>query len=693
MVSWSELTDLQQNAARSGQTSFLLGPAGAGKTTALQHRLLRLLHDGEPAYTLLVLVAEPEHQQGYLEAVHQSGLGPYADLKITTYTQMAQEMVSLFWPLVARPAGFDHPYQPPTFLSYDLAQLLMWRIITGMLAEGAFSDLRLRPQQIVSQLLDTLNRAALNGLSLKEAVERQINTWVGEPDRVRHLHDAATAVSHFRRHCLQHSLLDLSLAVEVFDTQLVQHPEFHRYFRERFRHLIVDNVEEQTPAGQNFVASLMNATQTTAVAYNAGGGYKRFMAADPLGANRFRLMCAFAFNFETNFVAAPPMTALSNLVENFLMHTTQPTLGAEEGILRVINGRYRREMVAQLVTTLTDLVEQGVPTNQIAIIVPYLDGALRYMLTQGLTQAGLPYFLLRRRSSPREEPRIRAWLTWLALAHPEWGIAPTEYDVAEAFTLSIAGLDPARAGLLAERLYQAKTIHLLPVSELPDWLVERIGSDMVGLVEALRLWLAEQEPTLPIDAFLYNLFNDLLAQPRFQPVPDLSSAAVCDWLVQSATRLRQAAQAIGLHSPAEIGATFIDGINQGLVTANPPDLGDPPDPNGTMISTIYGYLLAGYPMQVQVWLETAATGWWDIPKQPLSNAFVLAQSRPADEPWTTDEEFTIRNQLLSRIIRGLTNRCTDQIILANSDLDRRGLRQDGPLWRALQPARAATSRP
>ncbi|MBK8985493.1 MAG: UvrD-helicase domain-containing protein [Chloroflexi bacterium] len=679
------LAPVQEAAIHAEGTSFLLGAAGTGKTTALQQRLLRLLADGEPAYTLLVLVAEPNHAQGYLDAVHQSGLGPYADLKITAYTEMAQEMVLLFWPLVARPAGFARPYQPPTFLSYDLAQLLMWRIINAMLREGAFADLRLRPQQIVSQLLDTLNRAALNGLSLTAAIERQINTWIGEPERVRHLQEAATAVTHFRQHCLDHSLLDLSLAVEVFDTQLVQHPEFHRYFRERFRHLIVDNVEEQTPAGQNFVASLMPETQTTAVAYDAGGGYKRFMAADPLGANRFRSACKLAFDFTHNYVATPPLTALANVVENFLMHTAVPEIGAEQGVLKVINGRYRREMIAQLAPSLADLVAHGTPTNQIAIIVPYLDGALRYMLTQALTQAGLSYYLLRRRSSPREEPRIRAWLTWLALAHPDWGIAPSVYEIAEALTLSIHGLDPARASLLAERLYQPQTIHLLPGAELPRPITERIGADKVALVEELRLWLAAQDPALPIDAFLYNLFNDLLAQPRFQPEPDLSGAAVCDWLVQSATRLRQSAPAIGFNTAAAIGAVFIDGIHQGLVTANPPDLGDPPDPDGIMISTIYGYLLAGKPVEVQVWLETAATGWWDIPKQPLSNAFVLAQSRAADAPWTTDEEFAIRNQLLSRIIRGLTNRCTGGVILANSDLDRRGLRQDGPLWRALQP--------
>jgi hypothetical protein len=693
-----ELTATQQEAVDAGKISFLLGAAGTGKTTALQERLLRLLRSGEPAYTILVLVAEPEHQQSYLDAVHQSGLGPYADLKIVTYNRMAQEMVALFWPLVARAAGFAYPHQPPSFLSYDLAQLLMWTAVQPMITGGAFANLRLRPQQIVSQLLDTLNRAALNGLSLDEAIERQIDTWAGGAERILHLQDAAKTARTFRRACLDNSLLDLSLAIEVFDTQLVQHPEFHRYFSERYRHLIVDNVEEFTPAGQNFIHNLLTAAQTTAIAYDAGGGYKRFMAADPLGANRFRTRSQYVFEFGPSFVAPPEMDHLANLVENHLLHTSKPTIDAGQAIAGVVNGRYRREMIANLIPLLQDIVQQdGVHPSQIAIITPYLDGALRYSLTQALKQAGLPYFLLRRRSSPREEPRVRAWLTWLALAHPDWDVHPSPYDVAEALTLSIHDLDPARAELLAERLYRPEVPDLLPISELPDRLVDRVGMQFAGLVEELRLWLMAgngrvehrqaQSPTTPIDIFLYDLFNQLLSQKRFQPTPDVAGAAVCDWLVQSAARLRQSAHVMGLNSAGEIGRTFIEGINQGLVTANPPDLGDPPDPNGLMISTIYGYLLAGQPVRVQVWLETAAQGWWNIPNQPLSNAFVLAQSWDSQKQWTLDEDFYIRNQLLSRIIRGLTGRCTDGVILANSDLDRRGQRQDGPLWRALQPAR------
>ncbi len=681
-----KLTAIQDTAASAVGISFLLGPAGTGKSSALRERLLRLLDGGESAYTILVLVAEPKHRHAFEDAVMASGLGPYADLKLTTFSQMALEMVTLFWPLIARQSGFKQPHQPPTILTYDLAQLLMWQVITPMLEGGAFADLRLRPQQIVSQVLDTLNRSAANSLTLDQAAERQMSSWTGEKVRLLHLQDAALAAKYFRELCLNSSLLDLSLSIEVFDSQLVHNPEFHRYFTERYRHLIVDNVEEQTPAGQNFISSLLKLTESTSIAYDESGGYKRFMSAEPDGARQFQNRSQSFFHFEESFISPQRMSRLGNLVENYLLHSSKPTDGANETIIDVIRGRYRREMIIRLVRRLVELIENGVEASEIAIITPYFDGALRYSLTQALGQAKLPYRLLRRRSSPREEPRIRAWLTWLVLAHPEWGIIPSTYDIGEALSLSIQGLDPARAGLAAKFLYENGEGKLLPVDRLQEKVRHRIGTDKLERVEELRLWLEDTENDTPIDLFLHNLFTHLLSQRRFQPDPDVVGAAVCDWLVKTATRLREAAEPMGFGTPDEVGLLFVEGIYQGLVSANPPDLGEPPDPNGITLSTIYGYLLEGKPVRIQVWLETAATGWWDIPSQPLSNAFILAQSYDPQTPWTTTDDFTIRNELLSRIVHGLCNRCSHGIILANSDLDRRGINQDGPLWRAVQPA-------
>ena len=88
--------------------------------------------------------------------------------------------------ILAIPAGFERPFQPPRYMHYDMAQFLMWRIVGDLLNEGAFAGLLLRPQQIVSQILDTLNRAAFNRLSLQEAAQRQLQSMAGDAENSRH---------------------------------------------------------------------------------------------------------------------------------------------------------------------------------------------------------------------------------------------------------------------------------------------------------------------------------------------------------------------------------------------------------------------------------------------------------------------------------------------------------------------------
>lgn len=677
------LTSQQQEIIKASGSIFVLGSAGTGKTTVVQQRLRHLLASGEPAYTILVLVADPDQRESLKRFVESAAIGSYSDLKLLHYPQLAREMVQLFWPLVARNAGFASGFNPPTFLGYDLAQLLMWRTVEPLIEEGAFADLRRRPQQIVSQLLDTLNRSTLNLLNIFEATERQIRTWVGERDHVRNLELARQAAVTFRKHCLANNLLDLSLTIDTFNNHILTHPEFSRYFSERYRHILVDNVEEQTPAGQAFVEQLMNETVSSLIVYDAGGGYKRFLAADPKGAQRFRDKANHAYTFNHNFVSTEEINALAKEIEHFLNGKALREID-EVPVIATLRTRYRREMLLAIADYLNKLInEDGVPPKEIAMIVPYLDNALRYTLVEALKRFGIPMNIVRRRASPREEPRVRAWLTWVAVAHPAWDVLPTEYDIAEALELSMADLDPARASLLAASVYPKSAVRLLPAEELPVEVVQRVGEEQIILYERLREWLADKGEMLALDQFIYSLFTEILSSRDFQPEPDLAAAGVIEWLVETAARLVGSAESLDLTSSAEIGNAFLTSINRGLITSQPPEMGDPPNPDGVHISTIYGYLLRGNPVRYQVWLETAASGWWDIPRQPLSNAFVLAPSYEEERLWTLAEEIEIRNELLSRVVRGLTSRCSDGIILVTSDLDRRGQRQDGPLWRAL----------
>ena len=64
-----ELPPSQLAVISADESNFLIGPAGSGKSTALFHRLHRLLESGEQAYTILVLVSETGHIPQFTDAV------------------------------------------------------------------------------------------------------------------------------------------------------------------------------------------------------------------------------------------------------------------------------------------------------------------------------------------------------------------------------------------------------------------------------------------------------------------------------------------------------------------------------------------------------------------------------------------------------------------------------------------------
>lgn len=692
------LTATQQAAIAAPAAGFWQGQAGSGKSTALHYRLARLLQEGESAYSILFLLAEAsdrhrlhtflqQHAVAVEDAAADPAATPLRHLHVTTFTYLAREMVQQFWPLVARPAGFERPFQPPRYMHYDMAQFLMWRIVGDLLNEGAFAGLLLRPQQIVSQILDTLNRAAFNRLSLQEAEQRQLQSMADGVEHSRHVRDAARAAQTFRAHCRRNSLLDVSLAVRVFDTQLLQHPEFHRYFRERFRHLLVDNIEEQTAAGQQFVADLLPILQSTAIVHDQGGGYKQLLSANPAGAPRFAALCRQTFTFEQQFVSRAPLIHLANAVENRLLFAskrgeTAPTQLAPQAILDVVRGRYRHEMAQNAVQRLALLLaEQNIAPEEAAIITPGLDGALRYTLSAALAAEALPYSLLRRRSSPRDEPLIRAWLALLALAHPDWQRPPPPYDVAEALSLTVAGLDPARATLLTEALYDAASGQLEAPDLLSPDLAVRIGDAQLEALRSLQQWLAEHGK-LPLPDFIQQLTAAFQQPPAFQ---DHSAGELADWLAALAARMAELAPALELDTSAARGRAFLSAIDEGLVSADPPEMSEPPQQRGVLVTTIHGYLLSQEVSRVQLWFDVSSPTWWDIPQQPLSNPFILAPDWPPGAQWTLADAYQQRNETLSHTIRGLAVRCRDGVILSASTLDSRGQRQDSPLWRALQP--------
>lgn len=156
---------------------FLEGPAGTGKTTLAVRRVLALLARGVPAEAILVLLPQRTLAAPYAEALRSPEVGPSGEVTVVTVDGLARRTISLFWPLIAERAGFAHPERPPSFLTLETAQYFMSRILEPLRERGYFAGISIRPNRLVGQILDNLNKAAIVGFSCTGIAQRLKEAW------------------------------------------------------------------------------------------------------------------------------------------------------------------------------------------------------------------------------------------------------------------------------------------------------------------------------------------------------------------------------------------------------------------------------------------------------------------------------------------------------------------------------------
>lgn len=495
-------------AAPPDRRIWLEGPAGAGKTTAAAARLAGLLRAGVPGHQVLVLLPQRTLAAPFTRALRQPTTPAGGEVTILTLGGLAQRTVELFWPLVAKEAGFAQPNRPPVFLTLETAQYFMARVVGPLLAEGYFDAIVVDRNRLYSQILDNLNKAALVGFAHTEIGARLAAAWTGESSQARVYAEAQECATRFRDYCLAHNLLDFSLQYELFAARLWPLPQCRAYLLGHYRHIIADNVEEDTPVSHDILLEWLPHCTSAQIVYDTGAGYRRFLGADPVSAYRLKAACEERIPFSGSFAMSPAMDALSGALRRSLgprpaapagppemgrggMRAEEMGFGGDAGMgaglglksqpdtesplkadwpepkektqadlhaaIDFAAHRFYPEMLEWVVDEIARLVSEGVKPAEIAVLAPFLGGGLRFSLENRLAARGIPARSHRPSRALREEPAALCLLTLAALSHPGWRIAPGKSDVTHALMLAIADMDLVRAQLLADIAYRSPT--------------------------------------------------------------------------------------------------------------------------------------------------------------------------------------------------------------------------------------------
>lgn len=685
---------------------FLSGPAGCGKTTVGVERMLHLLEQGIPAEAILVLTPQRTLGAPYADALRQPSLAAGGQVNVLTVGGLARRMVDLFWPLAVEAANFAHPDWPPVFLTLETAQYYMAHLVRPLLDEGYFDSVTIDRNRLYSQILDNLNKTAAVGFPHTQIGERLDAAWYGDPAQRRVYADAQDCATRFRQYCLEHNLLDFSLQLEIFAKILWNDETVRHYLTRTYRHLIYDNIEEDIPVAHDLLTEWSADFRSALFITDEGGGYRKFLGADPQSAERFRDLVDEQTTFTETFVQSEGIAALENRLAEAITLTPVPPpeirephggasrRGAAGGVRAYdfLTSRFYPQMLDSITQETKRLLDEGLPPSEIVILAPYLSDALRFSLMTRLASAEIPVRSHRPSRSLRDEPASQALLTLACLAHPGWDIRPTRFDIAYAFMLAL-NADLVRAQLLAEIVYRQKDLRLSTFDEIKPEMQERITYVLGNRYSTLRDWILayRQGEPLPLDHFLRKLFGEVLSQPGFGFHGNFDAARVAASLIESVRKFRIALEPAteDLRGLPGLGKEYIAMLQDGVIAAQYLEAWHTPETEAVLVAPATTFLMMNRPVTVQFWLDPGSGGWAERLFQPLTQPYVLSRNWDASAGstgrlWSDADEVAANTESLARLVSGLLRRCRQKIYLGLSDLGETGFEQRGVLMRAFQ---------
>ena len=672
-------------------STFLEGPAGAGKTTRAISRIQSLIDSGVPPGTILLLTPHRSYTLPYREAFdHQTW---YA-LGKATIGGLARRYVSLFWPEIPPRAKYSFlEDEEPTFLTYEVAQYFMARLVSPLLEQGYFSDLKLTRHRLYSQLLDNLNKPAVNDIPLDDLRSYLQAARISDETAAGRVDEISSTVVSYREFCASHNLIDFSLYLELF-RDLIREVETARgYLYAQYRHIVYDNCEEDVPLAHEVVRGWMrhpgSGLESILIIFDQDAGFRKFLAANPQSARSLAAECA-----ESEVLDQTPRTpetlvnfgnCLINSIANASLHEVEP--GSGERRVQVNSDRLHHQMVLRVVRQVASLVESGQSPQEIVIISPFLNDSLFHALSTGLEQAGIDFYCHRPSRSLRDEPVTKVLLTLAVIAHPSWELArPSQEAVCHMFTTILADADLVRSAVLAAAVYDPTQdgVGLKPFEEVRADVRDRVTYRLGESYERLRTWLEAYglAEALPIDHFLSRLFGELLSQPGLGLYQNVQAGAQVGSLVESARTFRRAVSAVLEKEAEPVGKAYVEMVREGVVSGfYAVDWADQPD--AVLIAPAHTFLLRNRSCAHQLWLDVGSTAWHRRIHQPLTNPYVLSKDWNRNDEWSAAWEQRFETERLTRMVSGLIRRCTDSLHLFASELSAHGQEQAGDLLVAL----------
>ena len=688
---------------------WIVGPTRSGKTTQLVKEFSQWVRGkiskrplgGQLSPAVLVFAANDDNRRELADRLAGAVRGSYPVISKTPLGFISDE-VMLFWPLLFEVLNLKAQF--PLRLRPETEQELATRLWRNSWQQ---KDLQLSGQsesRLVRQTLDLLQLAGANGTEteaiadtlmlglLEQEWENSVISLAGQDIPLwQHM---GTLLIEWREWCLTRGLLSYGIIYELYWRYLLPNPTYQQHLTNRYQGIFADDVDDYPAIAGDLIKFLLDQGATGCFTYNPQGGIRLGLNADPQYLGTLATYC------QIEDLSNAPLKGLGGNWQETMVQMVKGELFIPRlpPTVQSIQGTSRAALLRETANTISQGIKTGeVKPSEVAIIAPGLDEIGRYSLIEMLTNQGIAVEPLNEQRSLSSFPLVRALLTLLTLIYPHLGRLVDKDSVAEMLVVLstkeqgegqlIEGIDPVRAGLLADYCYSPdpEQPSLLAIKSFPRW--DRLGHQATQAYQNIVQWIESKRvsPEQPLPRVVdildngsrYFLQNGTsLPYNQLAALGELMETAQHYWEVERRLRQNETSNKSYITAIAQ----FIQLLRRGTITAN----AYPLRPlrafkqEAVTLATIFQYRSSRRSHPWHFWLDASSVLWSKGGSANLFGSQLFLRNWPR-RPLTPQEDVELEEERLVNILKDLLGRVDERLILCHSDLAVNGKEQNGPL--------------
>ncbi|MDY7012748.1 MAG: recombinase family protein [Cyanobacteriota bacterium] len=688
-------------------SSWIVGTTRSGKTDRLVEEFCQWVRSANPRQSaalppaILVFAANDDNRRSLTDRLAAAVEGSYPVISKTPLGFISDE-VMLFWPLLFEQLNVKAQF--PLRLRPETEQELATHLWHDAIAADNLLPTETSQSRFVRQTLDLLQLAGAACIAAEDIPKMLELGLLAEDWEVGSANPAATGgdaaigrlrgelLLEWRQWCWERGLLSYGIIYELYWRYLLPDRIYRYHLIRRYRAIFADDTDDYPAIARDLIEVLLESGATGVFTFNPDGKVRLGLNADPNHLEGLARRCRVEELAGTGSELSE--TAIQLVTQSAFLERLPPRVRSLQTTSRAALLRQTAEVIIQSINS------GEIQPNEIAIIAPGLDAIARYTLIEILSARGIPVEPLNEQRPLIASPPVRALLTLLAFAYPGLGRFLDRDSVAEMLVVlssqpptapsesgrTEAAIDPARAGLLADRCFDGdpQQPRLLPVETFPRW--DRLGHRATAAYQKICAWIDEakalQDQSPSVLALLDRAIKHFLPSSsslpfdRLAALRELIESAQHFWEVDR--RLRQNEPIA--QSPADAIAQFIQLLRRGTITANAypvRPLGLLPQ-NAVTLATIFQYRSSRRSHRWHFWLD-ASSHLWQLGGAATLFAAPLFLQEWSGFPWTPEDRVNADRDRTERILRDLIARAEERLYLCHSDLAANGSEQSGPL--------------